>query len=309
MIDDLLVTSEDLDFREWAEGAAFWKAKVHDASAFRDEVFADLFPDPTIRLPELPWLKTQGKFAFRPGEVTIWAGPNYSGKSLIVGQQALSLMKAGHKVFIASFEMACGATLSRMIRQGTQTGTPTEAAVDHGLEWMRGKLFLLDHKGSIDTEQVIGSIYYAAKELGVEHVMIDNVMKVVRGEDDLNGQKDFVNRVCQAAHDLRIHVHLVHHIRKTQGSPGSAHLSRYDLRGSGTIADQVDNILIVQRLDMSKDDEAENKFTNILRVDKARNGSWDGSIALWFAPASMQFCEHGTRELLPFFREPTWTGN
>jgi twinkle protein len=39
----------------------------------------------------MPWSKAIGEFNFRPGEVTLYAGSNGGGKSLITGQIALRL--------------------------------------------------------------------------------------------------------------------------------------------------------------------------------------------------------------------------
>ncbi len=53
----------------------------------------------------MPWTKTHDSFAYREGEVTVYAGSNGGGKSLITGQIALHLVKQNQSVCIASFEM------------------------------------------------------------------------------------------------------------------------------------------------------------------------------------------------------------
>lgn len=45
-------------------------------------------------------------FEFRPGELTVLAGENGSGKSLLLGQIGLHLISCGASLYIASFEMA-----------------------------------------------------------------------------------------------------------------------------------------------------------------------------------------------------------
>ena len=54
---------------------------------------------------KLPWVKTHNMFRFREGELTIWAGVNGNGKSLVMGQTALWLMRHT-PVLIASMEMS-----------------------------------------------------------------------------------------------------------------------------------------------------------------------------------------------------------
>ena len=72
---------------------------------------------------------------------------------------------------------------------------------------------------------------YCAKELGIKHVFIDSLMKCVRGEDDFNGQKDFVDELCSLARDNQIHIHLVHHIRKLSSEAETP--DKTDVKGSG----------------------------------------------------------------------------
>lgn len=56
-------------------------------------------------------------FEFRPGELTVLAGENGSGKSLLLGQIGLHLISCGASLYIASFEMAPVRTIERMLMQ------------------------------------------------------------------------------------------------------------------------------------------------------------------------------------------------
>jgi twinkle protein len=146
---------------------------------------------------------------------------------------------------------------------------------------------------------VIGMTRYCAKELGITHVFIDSLMKVVGSEDDMNGQKRFVGELFSIAKDQQIHIHLIHHIRKPLNE--AALPDKYDLKGSGSISDQVDNIFTVWR-NKGKEDDMRNagKFGNksaehdgILKCCKQRHyeGSGDGepAIGLWLHKDSAQF--------------------
>ena len=88
-------------------------------------------------------------------------------------------------------------------------------------------------------------VRYCAKERGITHFFVDSLMKCVSGEDDYNGQKLFVDELTAIARDHGIHIHLVHHIRKP--SDESHKPSKYDYKGSGSITDQVDNVISVWR--------------------------------------------------------------
>lgn len=147
---------------------------------------------------------------------------------MVTSQIALSLMGQNEKVCIASFEMKPQTTLARMSRMysGTNPFSPeyqsesgikalTDLYSEFG-EWSDNKLWLYDQQGTVDAEKVIGMSRYCAKELGITHVIIDSLMKCSRGEDDYNGQKDFVDELTALARDNMIHIHLIHHMKNRQ---------------------------------------------------------------------------------------------
>ena len=132
---------------------------------------------------------------------------------------------------------------------------------------------------------MIGVARYCAKELGIQHLFVDSLMKCVQAEDDYNGQKQLVDELTSIARDYNMHVHLVHHIRKLENEAKKPDKS--DVKGTGAITDQVDNVLLVWR------NKAEaRKATDpdaALICCKQRNGEWEGGINLWFDKESQQY--------------------
>ncbi len=78
--------------------------------------------------------------------------------------------------------------------------------------------------------------------LCVQHIFIDSLMKCVKNEDDFNGQKGFIDELTALARDHNVHIHLVHHIRKQASDEVTP--NKNDLKGSGSISDQVDNVFL-----------------------------------------------------------------
>ena len=120
-------------------------------------------------------------------------------------------------------------------------------------------------------------------------------MKCLRDEDDYNGQKNFVDQLCTLARDYDTHIHLVHHIRKQQNDENPP--TKMDLKGSGSVADQVDNVILMHR---NKKKEREVEAGNVvdqsipdayLAIEKQRNGEYEGVIRLWFDKNSQQFTD------------------
>ena len=241
----------------------------------------------------LPWDQGASRVGLRPAEVSLWAGVNGHGKSLALGQVALSLVEQNEKVLICSFEMQPKRTLMRMMCQalaGSNTNPQNQKAF---WDWRPNQVYVLDHHGMIDPRSMLAICRYAIAEKGVTHIVIDSLMKCIPKETDYDAQKDFVNQICTFAHDSNSHIHLVHHVRK--GEKESAMPDKWDIKGSGSIADQVDNIFIVWR-NKNKETETQNLgVKNNLDPDaaliccKQRNGDWEGKFALWFHQDSQQF--------------------
>lgn len=251
----------------------------------------------------LPWCGAE-RFALRPGEVTIWAGVNGHGKSMVTGMVAVQLIAQRAKVCIASLEMKPQATLGRMLRQwtgqnvhGEWANHPEAVRVLRGLyddfaAVADGTMWLYDQQGTVRSETMIGVARYCGAELGVRHIFIDSLMKCVRGTDDYNAQKDFVDALCAAAKDYGMHIHLVHHIRKMDNElkvPG-----KMDIKGAGEITDQADNVVVVWRNKTDPRKRQAGDADCILLVDKQRHGSgWEGAIPLMFDAESQQYTLDG----------------
>lgn len=222
--------------------------------------------------------------------------------SLITGQLALQLADAGERVAIMSFEMLPKFTWARMIRQWLGGKTKDVTEVRRFYAQYRQKLFILDHVGAIDPRAVLGAGVVASTQYKCKHLLIDNLAKVVAGEDDLNAQKNTVQMICDLAHRMNVHVHLIHHVRK--GKSESDELGKFDFKGSGAIGDQVDNQVIVQRNRDKEKRRQENILTPVedsdspdtfIRVCKQRNGDWEGNLGLWFNRKATAFCVDSNR--------------
>ena len=294
--------SDDIDF------AAYLKAtdaptKVRPAADFVPEAKARLRTQTRVKRVYLPWPKANPSFEFRRGEVTVWAGQNGHGKTDLTTQVALSLLGQNEKVCVASFEMKPVTTIGRMVRMfaGTNPFSPEFhsaqglAALDELYDdfgaWTTKQLWLYDQTGSAHTETVLGMVKYCAKALGIGHIFIDSLMKCLPGEDDYNGQKDFVNQLCALAKDGDVHIHLVHHLKKP--SKESDMPDKHDTKGSGAITDQADNLLMIWRNKPKEDafraqGTRSNKQTEpdcylVCRKQRNYEGSEDGEpiVALW----------------------------
>ena len=296
----MVVLEESSNVFEEAYRALRYESQIHGASDYVEPVFAlvsgDLKGTPCVFEPRLK---------FRPGEVTVWGGINGHGKSLLTGQLALALMRQGERSCIMSFEMTPPRSILRMMRQMLDH-KPTVADVVPFCEEIDKSIAFLNTQGAISPEAVLGAGIVAVQRFKSQHIFIDNLMKCVGGEDDYNGQKAFVQELCDIARVLGCHFHLVHHVRK--GKDEFEELSKFSFRGASAVVDQVDNAVIIQRnrakekaieedgFDMTKDGIEPD--TN-LRIVKQRNGDFEGTAPLWFNRFRTAFCLDATR--IPVF--------
>lgn len=298
------MNSEEIDFEQYLRLTEA-HMKVKDVGVFIDELKEDTINPPKVHSCSMPWSKTIDDFNFRPGEVTLYAGSNGGGKSLITGQIALGLVKQKEKVCIMSFEMKPKRTIMRMTRQfsGQDLENPfmkDRAATINGYydrlkKFSEDKLWLYDQQGTTSSKQVISVARYCAVELSITHIFIDSLMKCVSGEDDYNAQKAFVDELTALARDHNVHIHLIHHIRKLESEEKMP--NKNDVKGTGAIADQVDNVLLMWR-----NKKKERMLRNgeeikgvqpdaYLMCEKQRNGEAEEWYQLWYHKDSQQFVE------------------
>jgi twinkle protein len=296
------VIGED-DLREYLHATEI-KQQVVPASAFVAEVAERLWGADKPEWIVLPWSKTHQQFAFRPGEVTLWAGINGHGKSMMLSQTVLSLCSQGQRCCVASFEMDPWRQMERMMRQSAGGDQPTQEWLELFGQWTDGKLWFYDQQGTVKAPMIFALVRYCAEKLKVGHIVIDSLMKCMRAEDDMNAQKEFVDELCALARSLEVHVHLVHHVRKGDDERSTKMINKFDVKGSGSITDQVDNVLLVWRNKAKENepDKRENEPDAMLIVDKQRNGEWEGKVALWFHKGAMQYLPDGQGRVMDLLR-------
>lgn len=282
LIDDSIDLSAYLNDQE--EGV-----NIRPAAYFRDALRLHFLGGGIAEGAQLPWAKTHEIIRLRSGEVSLWHGENYSGKTTITSHIAASLCAHGWRVLIMSLEMSPQKTLAKIARQTLGIKSPDEQTQDQFINWTDERLWIYDKRGSVRWDKIVAVIRYARDKFDIHHIFIDNLMKCVRGEDDYNGQKDFIDALCTAALECDVHIHLIHHTKKP--GQGSGVPGRYDAKGSGSISDQVDNVFGVWRNRNDKRDAGDPDC--IINCDKQRHGEWDGKLALWYDATSQRYGERG----------------
>lgn len=291
---------DNVDWQAYVSDENDGRADVRRASDFTDELIERLHGDKSNETYGLltPWAEVGQDLAFRPGEVSLWGGVNGHGKSAVLGYVMLHGMTHGERVCIASMEMKPIDTLDRLARQAACVEKATAKFLGEFGTWTDDRLWIYNHVGTVKRERMLAVSRYCRRELGIKHMVIDSLLKCGIAPDDYAGQKNFVDELCSLARDTDLHIHLVHHARKSEKESNVP--DKFDLKGAGEITDLVDNVLIVHRnkakeADMRKEmtpekrQKVEEQADTVLICAKQRHYTWEGTLRLWFDPASLQF--------------------
>lgn len=282
---------------------AFDPEELRCATEYRDDILKELFDNQDDKRGFTPLLdKLQGRIRFRDAELIILNGVNGHGKSQLAGQFSLDAMIQEKRVCIASMEMPARRLLTRLTRQATglKDGLPTKGYANTVIDWYAGRLWLFDLVGTAKTKRMLEVFEYARKRYGIDVFIIDNMSKCGIGDDDYNGQKAFMESLCDFKNQTGTTVFLVTHSRK--GESEDQPTGKMDVKGSGSITDLSDSVLTIWRNKKKEEKLASLAFTNetpdddlintpdsVIYCSKQRNGEWEGKAGVYWNGNSMQF--------------------
>lgn len=244
-------------------------------------------------------------------EISLMSGSSGSGKSTLINQIALNAANKGFKISIWSGEL----TASRMKhwvhlqcagRQYTLPSTFSENSfyikestaqlID---TWLKDRFFIYNNNYGNKFTQLLADIEAHVKEKKVDLVVLDNLMAldILMLEGDKNQQQTkMIIELVNMTKRLNIHLLLVAHPRKVV-----SFLRKNDISGSADLANAVDNVFIVHRVnnDFVKTscefygtEEASKyySFSNVIEVCKNRDlGIQDEMFGLFFEIESKRF--------------------
>ena len=273
------------------------KQYIRPASDFLEKAQTLLNDGIHLTGDKMPWEKTHDKFRFRGGELTIWSGINGNGKSQVMGQVALWLSKHT-SVLIASMEMKAEITVARMVRQASGVDKPSADFYPAFKEKTDDNLWLYDQTDTVDSQDILAMIDWAAERLNIKHIMIDSLMMCGVNQDDNESQKNFVAQLTTKAKHHNIHIHLVTHARKAPVGQKDYFPNKFDIAGSAAITNLAFNILIIHLNEKKKRAIENNEPTSytdpdgFMRIAKQRNGEYTGIFGFWYHANSLQWTEN-----------------
>jgi twinkle protein len=234
----------------------------------------------------LPFPKAQNEVRLRRGKLHVWGGINHHGKTALLKQVQLGLVKAGEVVCMASLEELPEETFADIAQQALGLWVNEKGRVEEVAEWLHGKLWLYDQQGMMGADRILALMAFCVDVYKCTHFVIDSLMRLGVDSEDNEAQRVFANRLTAHAKALNVGVHLVCHIRKQKDETNIP--SMMDIKGSGSITDQADSVFIVWR--NKSEDRREEEPHAVLVVEKQRGRpNWIGSVKLWHDFHSRQF--------------------
>lgn len=251
----------------------------------------------------LPWAKSWDKIRLRTHEVSVWAGINGHGKSNVLGHvMSNSVCANSTRWCVASMEFRPVKFLARIARQIVGVVRPTRPQVYDELADPLSNVFIFDIQGTAKAEKIVEVFKYAHRRYGCTQFVVDSLAKCGFAEDDYAKQKAFIDSCAEWALKSGVHVHVVVHARK--GESEEKMPEKFDIKGTGAIADMVDNVFTVWRnkvkeriiaeangIPSNKSVDAQTKPDCIINCCKQRNGEWEGKIGLYFDKFSLRYTE------------------
>lgn len=298
--------AEAVDFQQAMDDARpLDPEELRGADDYTPQVEALFYPEPGSPAdPALQLDKAVDWFYFRGGEYTCWTGINGHGKSLMLDQILLGLMKQGERVVIFSGEMPPAKHLKRIHKQATGLDRPSRSYIRAVGAWLRDRCWIFDLVGTAKLDRLLEVFAYAARRYGVRHFVIDSLMMIdvpSDGPGSITKQNEAVQKIVTFKKNHDAHVHLVAHPRKSKDeseAPG-----KMDVAGAGGIVNGADNVFSIWRAPKDEapantsDPEAvaawqeqQDDIDAKLILKKSRYGDFqEYTWRLWFDRGSMQY--------------------
>ncbi len=281
---DYLIAGATKDFvNEWWRAAPYVPDGIVNAADLWEEISK---PEPVAEA-QYPW-KGLNKllYGIRPAElITVTAGSGL-GKSQFLREILYYLLKTtewniGGLFLEESTRKTARSIMSLHANKLLHLpDTPTnEQELKEAFDATLGsnRIYLFDHFGSSDVDNISNRIRYMAKACDCKVVFLDHISIVVSGQDLGDERKAIDNMMTKLrtlVQELNITLICVSHLRRPQGNQGhedGGSVSLSQLRGSGAIAQLSDAVITLERNSMAENED-ERHLTKIAVAKNRYNG-------------------------------------
>jgi twinkle protein len=222
----------------------------------------------------------------RKGELTVITADTGSGKTTFCTQLMVNCAMQHIPVWINSWEMKPETTMRKLasvvLRRPMKFQAFTEHENEQFDEWCsRYKVYINPNTIGTDIHTLAYQLYEAQK-LGVEIVMLDHLDYLVNTQKEKQHEaiEETIKRLHELAFDLNMHFILICHPRQS-GTAGEE-VGIHSLKGSSSIKQYADNVLIIHRCSRTDASADPNKVK--IKIAKNRMFGSEGSCYLFYQP-------------------------
>lgn len=273
---------------------AMWNAKVYrpDGIIGGEDLWAEIIKSDTAYAVLYPWLSLNELLhGLRLGElVTITAGSGI-GKSAVVRELAYHLLNMNERVGMLMLEESTrrtalglmGLAMNKKLHMSNEDMPEAHLREAFDKTVGTGRLFLYDHFGSTEIENLLSRVRYMAQALDCKWIILDHLSIVVSGLDAGGDERKLIDMAMTMlrtlVQELNIGLILVSHLKRPEGKghEEGAQTSLNQLRGSHAIAQLSDIVIGLER-----NQQGENPNETVVRVLKNRFSGQTGIGATLF---------------------------
>ena len=261
---------------------AIWNAKAYrpDGILSGEDLWEEVSSNEVTTAVAYPWVDlTNLTKGARKGElVTLTAGSGI-GKSAIVREIAHHLIKTGETVGMIMLEEnpkrtalgLMGIELSKPLHLSREGVSEEDLRNAFSSTLGTGRVFLYNHFGSSDIDNLISRVRFLAKGCGCDWIILDHLSIVVSGLGDGDERRLIDNAMTMLrtlVEETGVGMFLVSHLKRPSDGKGheeGAKTSLSQLRGSHSIAQLSDMVIGLER-----NQQGDNPNVTTLRVLKNR---------------------------------------
>ena len=224
----------------------------------------------------------------RKGEIVTLTAGSGIGKSQLARELAHSLIKQGETVGYIALEENVKRTalglmsieMNRLLHlQSNEDVTTEEMKEAFDATVGSGRVYLYDHWGSTDSDNLLSKIRYLVRGCGCDFIVLDHISIVVSGLEGGDERRIIDNTMTKLrglVEELNCGMILISHLKRPSGDRGhedGAQTSLAQLRGSAAIGQLSDIVIGLERNQQDKD----NSNISDVRVLKNR---WSGDTGI-----------------------------
>jgi twinkle protein len=227
-------------------------------------------------------------YGIRPAELVTFTAGSGLGKSTILRELVIHILKnSKENVGLAFLEETpertmrglIGLELNKKLHLPDAIYTPEEVDRAYDTLGIGQRVFLWDHFGSNEIDNVLSRLRYFVKALGCSYLVLDHLSILVSDQAAADERKNIdmvMTKLRMFVQEMKVSLLLVSHLKRPDGKSleDGAVTSLNLLRGSGSIAQLSDAVISAER--NSQAESIEERNTTKVRVLKSRYTGYTG---------------------------------